>query len=248
MDRALGQVRAAQSSSDAAGIVKIARELADEILAAREAPWRVTAVVVGLYRKAEALRPEVLTAEDAGRIGRLYLLLSESYADVASRYLERAVRESGAHEDRVAFGNALLYVGDAASARREYLKVSERRQDDPVLQVNLALAERALGDTASAFGRLRQVVMKTTSPLVERASSLALADIQAASNDLSGAQLQALKIIRKWPEDVEALRMLKRIYERQGHADLAKSVDRQIESITGKGGKDIRQTRKGDQK
>ena len=168
----MDQILSAQASHSAADIVKIARELADDIVTGREAPWRVTAAVVGLYRKAEALEAESITAEDAGRLGRLYLLLSESYADEAKRYLERSVRESGRLEERTALGNALLYLGDAAGARRQYLAVSERRPHDPVIQVNLAMAERALGDTASAYSRLKRVMTQTSDRAIERVARL----------------------------------------------------------------------------
>lgn len=210
-DQALDRLRQAQSSSRPDEILKIARQFADEILTAKRVPGRLTAAVVGLYRKAEALKPDAIEADDAGRIGRLYLLLSESYADEAKIYLERTVAQTGRPEDRVALGNALLYLGDAGGARREYLEVSKRWPQDAVLMVNLALAERALGDTASAFGRLRQAALKTTDPSVERAALLSLADIQLSSNDVSGAKIQILKILRKWPGDAEAAKMLKDI-------------------------------------
>ena len=248
------RINRAQASSNAPEIVKIAREFADEILAAHEAPRRVTAAVVGLFRKAEALQAESITPKDAGRIGRLYLMLSESYADAAKRYLERSVPETGKESERVALGNAYLYLGRPKDARREYLKVSENRPQDPVLLVNIALAERALGDTPSAYGRLRQAMTKTSNPSVERAAGLAIAEIQFLSGDLSGAKLQAMKVAEKWPHDVEALWMLKKIYDREGRTDLAKDMDRRLSalgvrtSVAAGAGKITRQNRKGDQK
>lgn len=211
----LERIARAHATSNVAEIMKIARELADEILTAPEAPWRVTATVVGLYRKAEALEAGVLSAEDAGKLGRLYLALSESYADEAKRYLERSVQKTNDPEERVALGNAHLYLGNAAAARREYLNVSKRRPADPVLLVNLALAERAMGDTASAYGRLRQVLRKPAPASIGRAAGLAVADIQIASKDLAGARLELLKILQKWPSDRDALRMMKQIGERK---------------------------------
>ena len=221
----------AQASSNATEIVKIAREFADDILAAREAPRRATAAVVGLFRKAEALEAESITPDDAGRIGRLYLMLSESYADSARRYLERSVSETGNESDRVALGNAYLYLGRPADARREYLKVSERRPQEPVLLVNIALAERALGDTPSAYGRLRRALANASNPSVERAASLAIGEIQFMSGDLTGARMQVMKVTDKWPYDAEALWMLKKIYDREGQAELAKDVDRRLSAL-----------------
>lgn len=233
---ALERIAQAQSTANVEEIVKIAREIADEILSVSAAPHRLTATVVGLYRKAEALKAAALTAEDAGRLGRLYLALSESYASEAKRYLARSVKETGNLEDRVALGNAELYLGNAAAARREYLKVSERRPQDPVLLINIALVERALGDTASAYGRLRQVMLRPTSVSVERAASLAIADIQFASKDVSGAKLEVLKILRKWPTDQEALMMLKKIYEKEGQTKLAKEVESRLTAQKGSEG------------
>lgn len=239
------QITRAQSLSDVKEIMKIARELAEEILTAPLAPPRVTATVVGLYRKAEALDPKALTAEDAGRLGRMYLLLSESYADEAKRYLERSVGETENPDDLVALGNVELYLGDAASARRDYLKVSERRPKDPVILVNLAMAERALGDTASAYGRLRQVMMKPATAAAGRVAALAVADIQIASRDVAGAKIEVQKILQKWPNDLEALTLLKRIYEKEGQDKLAKEIEMRLTAMTGNAG-GSRQNKKGE--
>ncbi len=214
-DQALEKIMSAQSSADADQIVKIARQLADDISMAPRASPRVTAFVIGLFRKAETLKPETIQAEDARRIGRLYLSLSESYADVAIRYLERTANETADPEDRVALGNARMYVGDAEGARREYLAVSEKRPADPVIQVNLAMTERAMGDTAAAYRRLRQVLQSASSATVERAAVLALADIQMASRDPSAARLEVEKILRKWPNDPDAQAMMKKIQEKE---------------------------------
>lgn len=204
----------AQGSADVGQIVKIARDFADEILAAPEAPKRVTSAVIGLYRKAEALEAESITPEDAGRLGRLYLMLSESYADSAKRYLERSVLQTDNEAERVALGNAFLYLGDPAAARREYLKVSKLLPQDPVLLVNLALAERFLGDTSSAYGRLRQVMARTTNPAALCSAMLAICDIQISSGDVSGARFQIMKVLERWPAHPAALIMLKQIDDR----------------------------------
>lgn len=229
----LEEIARARESSNPSEIVKIAAKFADEIVAAPEVSRRLISAAIGLYRKAEALNPQALTADDASRVGRMYLLLSESYADVARRYLERAVKEEDREEDHVALGNALLYLGEAALARKEYLEVSERRPQDPVLWVNLAMAERALGDTPSAYGRLRQVMTRTSNPAVAKVAGLALADIQIASNDVSGAKLEVLKILNRRPADIDALRLLKKIYEREGRKDLADQTERRISQRAG---------------
>jgi len=246
------EIRSAQAASNASEIMKIARELADEIGVNRRSTDRVIATAIGLYRKAEAIDPESLDAADAGRLGRLYLRLSESYADVASRYLARATAGNGNLEDHVALGNALLYLGSASEARREYLKVSARRPDDPVLVLNLALAERAMGDTASAFGRLRKMTLTPLPAPVERAALLALADIQLASRDWVGARVQTKKILEKRPGDRDALMLLKQIYEKEGRADLVRELDRQLKPPSSKtptaGVESARRLRKGDQK
>lgn len=205
------QITAARASSNPDEILKIARQLADELITAPRASGRVTAFVLGLFRKAEALQAESITADDMRRMGRMYLMLSESYADVASGYLERAVLRSGEPEDRVAWGNALMYIGDVGAARREYMKVAELRPDDPVIQVNLSMTDRVMGDTAGAYRRLRQVLQKPGQIAAERAAMLAIADIQAASNDRVGARLQVQKILQKWPTDADAQAMLKKI-------------------------------------
>src|SRR3989338_6493274 len=120
--QSLERIRRAQAAAEVGEIVKIGREIADEIFMAPAPPPRLTATVVGLFRKAEALNGGALSAEDAGRVGRLYLMLSEAYADVAKRYLDRSVRETGDPEERVALGNAELYLGNPGAARRGGLK------------------------------------------------------------------------------------------------------------------------------
>lgn len=170
------RIAAALAESSAPEVVKIGREIADEILRMADTEPRITAQVLGLFRKAEALDPGVLTPDDAGRVGRLYLRLSESYADEARTYLTRSLAGRDREDERVALGNALLYLGDAAGARREYLKASERRPEDVILLFNLALAERALGDTPSAVARLRRVAANTSDPRVRQAAASAVVE------------------------------------------------------------------------
>lgn len=217
-------------SSNADEIVKIARKNADKIMVAHGVSARQISDVIGWYRKAEAIQAESLTAEDAGRLGQLYLKLSESYADLAKRYLERSIAQTGSEEDRVALGNALLYLGDASAARREYLKVSEQRPEDAVLLINIAMAERLMGDTVSAYGRLRRVLGKSPALPVERTARLAVAQMQMASGDIAGAKAEVTKVLSRLPRDMDALRMLKDIYEKEGRKQMAEETARRLMS------------------
>ncbi|MBI4178676.1 hypothetical protein HY522_04515 [bacterium] len=205
------RLEAALAGPSAAVVVKITREIAEEIMKAPEGQARRLAVAIGLFRKAEALDPESLTADDAGRLGRMYLMLSESYADAAKRYLTRALERRERESDRVALGNALLYMGDAAGARREYLKVTETKPDESVVSVNLALAERVLGDTSSALARLRRIQARNANAAATRAASLSIADIEYALGNLSGAKSQVERILSTNPGDVEAAHVLEQI-------------------------------------
>lgn len=218
-------------SSDPDMILRDARRSADAALDPRlpDTSLPPIADIVGMFVKAETLDAKRLTAEDAGRLGRLYLQMSPAYADRALAYLELAADNPA---NRTALGNAWLYMNDPERAKAIYLSLPKDRIDDPVVQMNLAQAEWRMGDKITPRRRLG-AARDRADPRTRGWMDLLTFQILSESGDTAaalsaGRSLWAATRAREIDIELQTLFLLQRLCKQARALDALPAIDRRL--------------------
>lgn len=179
--------------------------------------WRRAKVRGTAWRRAAAGAAAVVAVLAVVRI----TTRNEDWQTDMKLYTHTVTVAPDAHLIRISLGTALWMRGDTRGAEREWRRVYERAPDNPILLLNLGVAESKKKNYKEAIGFFEKAIESRPEFWPTR---LQLAETYLEIGDLEKAEASCQKGVELTPLNVSLLNCLGRVYLKTGRVEEAKAL------------------------